>query len=59
MTVRHRNWFWRWRREGPPVIAEQADDGFWHLTIGTRKVGVVVSREAAEALIDKIEERRR
>jgi hypothetical protein len=50
-----RDWFWRFRRDGPPAIVEEHGDG-WHVIVAGREVGVVASREIAEQLIDKIDE---
>jgi hypothetical protein len=50
-----RGWFWRSRRDAPPVVCEEQRDGSWLVLVENREVGRVGSREAAAAFAAKVD----
>jgi hypothetical protein len=52
---RDRCWYWRFRRNGTPVVVEQQDDGSWYVFIDTVEFGVAATRQAAHRLIEELD----
>jgi hypothetical protein len=51
---RRGQWFWRFRKDGPPAVVERLEDQRWHIFVSNVDIGSCSSREVAEQLVDKL-----